>query len=168
MLFSKIHNNKKPSSHRKVSGAPALLPPLKILLLQACQWINSYELVSRSQFWNYHFNIIGLRDWKFTLSVRKFNIGCGFRSSIFFFFRIFTQNFKSRVEQHSRNNCQLSHKKASGVQRHSEFFMFFKCPALHYRKQNTALRSVPIQAFCHHPRTVRRLKHFVEKMCKNS
>lgn len=168
MLFSKIHNNKKPSSHSKVSGAPALLPPLKILLLQACQWINSYELVSRSQFWNYHFNIIGLRDWKFTLSVRKFNIGCGFRSSIFFFFRIFTQNFKSRVEQHSRNNCQLSHKKASGVQRHSEFFMFFKCPALHYRKQNTALRSVPIQAFCHHPRTVRRLKHFVEKMCKNS
>lgn len=168
MLFSKIHNNKKPSSHSKVSGAPALLPPLKILLPQACQWINSYELVSRSQFWNYHFNIIGLRDWKFTLSVRKFNIGCGFRSSIFYFFRIFTQNFKSRVEQHSRNNCQLSHKKASGVQRHSEFFMFFKCPALHYRKQNTALRSVPIQAFCHHPRTVRRLKHFVEKMCKNS
>lgn len=83
MLFSKIHNNKKPSSHSKVSGAPALLPPLKILLLQACQWINSYELVSRSQFWNYHFNIIGLRDWKFTLSVWKFNIGCGFRSSIF-------------------------------------------------------------------------------------
>lgn len=86
MLFSKIHNNKKPSSHSKVSGAPALLPPLKILLLQACQWINSYELVSRSQFWNYHFNIIGLRDWKFTLSVRKIQYWMWFQVKYFFFF----------------------------------------------------------------------------------
>lgn len=86
MLFSKIHNNKKPSSHRKVSGAPALLPPLKILLLQACQWINSYELVSRSQFWNYHFNIIGLRDWKFTLSLCENSILDVVSGQVFFIF----------------------------------------------------------------------------------
>lgn len=50
MLFSKLYNNKKPSEDRKVSGTAALLPPFEILLLQARQRINSYELVSRSQF----------------------------------------------------------------------------------------------------------------------
>ncbi len=62
MLFSKLYNNKKPNALSKVGCTTALLPPLEILLLQACQWINSYELVSRSQFRNYHFNTIVLQD----------------------------------------------------------------------------------------------------------
>lgn len=37
-------------TYSKVNGTTSLLPPLKILLLQVCQRINSYELVSRSLF----------------------------------------------------------------------------------------------------------------------
>lgn len=137
MLFRKLYNNKKQSAHSKVSGTAALLPPLWILLLQACQRINSYELVSRLQFWNYRFNIIVLQDWKSTLSVQKCNIGCGFqvksvlRSSL----RILNLGLSNT---YTPNNCQRSHKKASGFQRHSEFFMWpsmknYYSP-LHYRK----------------------------------